>query len=377
MKIIAFYLPQFHEIPENNEWWGEGFTEWVNVKKAQSLFPGHIQPRVPLGDNYYNLLDTDVIRWQADLAKKYGVYGFCFYHYWFDGHMLLEKPVENFLKAIDIEQNFCICWANEHWTNAWVSGKNKVLIEQRYGGKKEWKEHFDYLLPYFKDKRYIKEDNMPLFVLYRPEIVECLNEMLDYWNELAIEAGFSGIKFAYQHIDFDLIENKDDSRFTYDIEYQPTYAQALLRQKKHTMLRKLKRKISFIAEKYFKLDIRYVHAEKLIKFDYDEIWNYILNMKPVSTKSLPGAYVNWDNTPRRGDKGIVHLNVTPEKFKNYLSQQIKRAKEDYHTDKLFLFAWNEWAEGGFLEPDEEWKYSMLEAVKEALEINNEFESNRI
>lgn len=373
MKIIAFYLPQFHEIPENNEWWGEGFTEWVNVKKAQPLFEGHIQPRTPLNKNYYNLLDVDVMRWQADLAKKYGIYGFCFYHYWFDGHMLLQKPIENFLANTDIDQHFCICWANEHWTNAWVSGQNKVLIEQKYGGEKEWKEHFDYLLPYFKDKRYIIEDNMPLFVIYRPGIIDCLNSMLDYWNELAKEAGFAGIKFAYQHVDFDLQEDKDDSRFTYDIEYQPTYAQTFLRQKNHTTLRKIKRKIAYFAEKYLKLDLRYVGAEGLIKFDYDNIWQYILNMKPVSPKSVPGAYVNWDNTPRRGSKGIVHLNVTPEKFQNYLSLQIKRAKEVYHSDKIFMFAWNEWAEGGFLEPDEEWKYSMLEAVKKALESNNEFE----
>lgn len=374
MKIIAFYLPQFHEIPENNEWWGKGFTEWVNVKKAQPLFEGHIQPRKPLNDNYYNLLDKDTIKWQSEIAKKHGIYGFCFYHYWFDGHMLLEKPVEMFLDSKDISQKFCICWANEHWTNAWVSGKNKVLIEQRYGGKKEWKEHFDYLLPYFKDNRYIKEDGMPLFVLYRPEIVDCLNEMLDYWNELAKEAGFLGIKFAYQHVDFDLQADRDDSRFTYDIEYQPTYAQALIRQQKHTTLRKIKRKIALIAEKYFKIDIRYLHAESLIKFDYDQIWKYIVNMQPVSSKSIPGAYVNWDNTPRRGNKGIVHTGVSPEKFEKYLSMQIRHAKEIYHSDKIFMFAWNEWAEGGFLEPDQEWEYQMLEAVKNALEKNNEWEA---
>lgn len=373
MKVIAFYLPQFHEIPENNEWWGKGFTEWVNVKKAESLFEGHIQPRIPLNNNYYNLLDNDVLHWQVNLANQYGVYGFCFYHYWFDGHMLLEKPVEMYLNDKSLKKQFCLCWANEHWTNAWVSGKNKVLIEQRYGNKKEWKEHFDYLLPFFKDDRYIKENNKPLFVIYRPEIIECLNPMLDLWNELAKKEGFDGLCFAYQHIDFDLKKKKDDSRFTYDIEYQPTYAQTLIRQQRFLILRKMKRKVAFLAEKYLKLDLRYIHNNSLIKFNYDEIWKYIINMKPVSKKSIPGAYVNWDNTPRRGDKGIVHTDVTPEKFEQYFIKQIEHARNVYHSDKIFIFAWNEWAEGGFLEPDEQWKYGMLEAIRNALVKTNEFE----
>ena len=192
MKIITFYLPQFHEIPENNEWWGKGFTEWVNVKKAQPLYEGHEQPRVPLNENYYNLLDPNVQVWQAKIAKEYGVYGFCYYHYWFNGKLLLEKPMENMLKNRDIDIPFCVCWANEPWTRAWV-GETKVLIPQLYGEKREWKEHFDYLLPFFKDSRYICDDGKPLVVIYRPEVIECLNEMLDYWNELAIQEGFEGV----------------------------------------------------------------------------------------------------------------------------------------------------------------------------------------
>lgn len=150
MNVIAFYLPQFHAIPENDEWWGEGFTEWTNMKKAKPLFKGHNQPRVPLSGNYYDLLNPETLRWQVDLANRYGIGGFCFYHYWFDGHMLLEKPVEMFLADNSLELPFCICWANEHWTNQWVSGENKVLIEQRYGGEAEWREHFEYLLPFLR-----------------------------------------------------------------------------------------------------------------------------------------------------------------------------------------------------------------------------------
>ena len=154
MKIIAFYLPQFHNIPENDEWWGNGFTEWTNVKKAKPIFEGHQQPKVPLNNNYYNLLDDNVKVWQADLAKKYGVYGFCYYHYWFNGKMLLEKPMEQMLENKEVDIPFCISWANEPWTKAWVGDEKKMLIAQEYGQEEEWKEHFMYLLPFFKDERY-------------------------------------------------------------------------------------------------------------------------------------------------------------------------------------------------------------------------------
>lgn len=368
MKIIAFYLPQFHEIPENNEWWGKGFTEWVNVRNAKPIFEGHNQPRVPLDNNYYDLSDNSVMDWQINLAKEYGIYGFCFYHYWFDGHLLLEKPIEAFLSNKKQQMPFCICWANEHWTNAWVSKENKVLIEQRYGEKKEWCEHFNYLLQYFNDDRYIKNNNKPFVVIYRPEIIECLNPMLDYWQELAVKNGFDGLEFAYQHASFYMYPNRDESRFTYNIEYQPIYAQTLLAQKKFGFLRKLKREISGFAERRMGIDIRHV-ADRLIMYDYDEVWDYILNMSPTTNHSIPGAFVDWDNTPRRGKKGSLFVGVSPEKFQEYMTKQIRRAKNVYHTDMLFIFAWNEWAEGGYLEPDETNRYKYLEAIKYALEAN--------
>ncbi|RRQ78488.1 glycoside hydrolase family 99-like domain-containing protein, partial [Enterococcus faecium] len=198
MRVIAFYLPQFHEIPENNEWWGEGFTEWTNVKTARPLYSGHYQPREPINDNYYDLLNDDVKEWQVSIAKKNGIYGFCFYHYWFDGKMLLEKPVEQFLKNKNLDINFCLSWANEPWTKAWVSKNDSILIEQNYGNEENWEKHFDYLLPFFKDSRYICNDGKPLFVIYRPEQIGCLNEMLDYWQILAKKNGLAGIDFAYQ-----------------------------------------------------------------------------------------------------------------------------------------------------------------------------------
>lgn len=374
MKIITFYLPQFHEIPENNEWWGKGFTEWVNVKKAQPLYEGHEQPRVPLNENYYNLLDPNVQVWQAKIAKEYGVYGFCYYHYWFNGKLLLEKPMENMLKNRDIDIPFCVCWANEPWTRAWV-GETKVLIPQLYGEKREWKEHFDYLLPFLKDSRYICDDGKPLVVIYRPEVIECLNEMLDYWNELAIQEGFEGLTYAYQNIDFDLKADKDDSRFKYNIEFQPLYARHDMFKNNHKYIKALRRKVAAFVEKNFGFDLmRYGVGffNKSNQISYDEAWNKILTRKPETEKNVPGAFVGWDNTPRKGERGEIFVGDTPEKFEKYLTQQIIRAKNIYSKDMIFMYAWNEWAEGGYLEPDTRSGYKNLEAIKNALKSTNEF-----
>lgn len=374
MKIIAFYLPQFHCIPENDQWWGEGFTEWTNVKNAKPLFSGHNQPRVPLNKNYYNLLNHDTMRWQVDLANKYGIYGFCMYHYWFDGKMLLEKPVDAFLEDKSLKTHYCLCWANEHWTNAWAAKNPKVLIEQKYGGKKEWKEHFEYFLNHFKDERYIKEDNKPLLVIYRPELIDCLKDMMDYWNILAKENGFSGINYAYQHVSYTLSPKCDESLFTYAIEYQPNCAQTFMElDGGSTSLKKIKKQIVIFFEDKLHLDLREAKKKMspLKHFSYDDIWKFILNMSPRNEKCIPGAFVNWDNTPRRKNAGFVIDGATPKKFKKYLKNQIKRAKNLYKKDMIFVFSWNEWAEGGYLEPDEHDKYGYLEAVKQALDETNE------
>ncbi|NQJ22121.1 glycoside hydrolase family 99-like domain-containing protein [Streptococcus suis] len=374
MRPIAFYLPQFHAIPENDEWWGEGFTEWTNMKAATPLFDGHLQPRIPLDKNYYNLLDEKTMEWQVELAKKYGLYGFCFYHYWFNGHMLLEKPMEMMLNNPNINFPYMICWANEPWTNAWkADGNEKTLIAQHYGREKEWKQHFEYLLQFFKDKNYIVENNKPMLLIYRPEIIECLNEMLDYWNELAIEAGFSGIDFAYQQVSYYLLDNKDESRFKYRVEYQPGYARYDVQKQSAGLsqyLLPIKTKIRNIVygfDKKAKTNLSSKLTRQKLSFeDYDELCQSIINRKADDEKSVAGMFVDWDNTPRRGDRGRVCLGSTPEKFQHYMTEQIKNVNENYQNDMLFIFAWNEWAEGGYLEPDERNKYGYLEALKAAL-----------
>lgn len=373
MKIIAYYLPQFYETPYNNEWWGKGFTEWTNVKKAKPLFDNHVQPRIPLNNYYYDLSDSNTMRWQINLAHKYGVYGFCIYHYWFDGKLLLDKPIENLLNDKTLDIHFCFSWANEPWTNGWVSNNAKVLMAQRYGGEEEWKAHFDYLLPYFQDARYIKINGKPLFVIYKTDIVPNLNEMVDYLNELAQKNGFPGICFAYQHLYMNEVSMPDDSRFDYNINFEPIYAYRDLTYNNHRILRKIKQKISRFLTMHTKINIERVSLNKGLQLpNYVQTWEKIIKRKPTSEKDIPGAFVDWDNTPRRGENGKVYVGANPTTFKEYLSKQIKHAKKDYHKDMIFMYAWNEWAEGGYLEPDTRFNYGYLEAIKEALEENDEF-----
>ena len=180
IKLISFYLPQFHTIPENDKWWGEGFTEWTNVRKAQPLFPGHDQPRIPL-EGEYNLMEDSVKIRQAELAKQHGVFGFCYYHYWFKGgRQLLEKPAQQMLANRDVDLPFCFCWANENWSKNWDGGNREVIMEQDYGTRSDWEKHFQYLLPFFRDERYITVDGKPLFVIYKPEQIIDLFQMVGY-----------------------------------------------------------------------------------------------------------------------------------------------------------------------------------------------------
>ena len=368
MKIIAFYLPQYHAIPENDKWWGKGFTEWVNLKKAKPLFEGHYQPRIPLNYHYYNLLDEKELAWQANLAKEYGIYGFCIYHYWFTGHMLLEKPTELLLKNKSINIPFCLCWANESWTRAWASKSDQFLLKQANGDETDWMNHFEYTLPFFKDDRYIRINGKPLYVIYRPELFPNIDRMISLWNKLAKEKGIEGISFAYQTVQNNLLS---EGAFSYRIEYQPNYAVYDLNHNKYKFLKKIK----YFLTKHLRplnINLEYVHPEGLIKRDYNDIWKAVLERKPTDNKAIPGAFVDWDNTPRKGNRGSLMEGFSVEKFRENLSKQLINAKENYKSDYLFIFAWNEWTEGGYLEPDERDCYGRLEAVREALCETHEF-----
>lgn len=375
MKIIPLYLPQFHCIPENDKWWGKGFTEWVNVRNAKPLFEGHHQPRVPLNNNYYDLSDVETLKWQCKLAKDHGIYGFCMYHYWFNGHLLLEKPMEMLLAHPEIDIKYCISWANHDWTDAWKAkdGNCQTLIAHDFDDEQDWVNHFNYMLPFFKDPRYMTECNKPLMVIYVPNIIRKLNKMLDLWTKMAQEAGFDGLTYIYQSATSAIDNTWDKSRFSYGVEMNPQYVERVFNKRKETISPRLL-KYSRLIKKIFHINRQLLpsHSSKEVRrISYDECWENILKLKPQSDKMIPCAFTDWDNTPRHRKNGYVFDGVTPEKFKYYFGKLVEKAKTEYSSDMIFVFAWNEWAEGGYLEPDELYKHGFLEAIKQTIITSNE------
>ncbi len=359
MKIIAFYLPQFHRLEVNDKNWGLGFTEWENVKKAKGLYRDHVQPKIPYRNNYYDLENTDTIKWQCELANRYGIYGFCFYHYWFNGKPIMEKPIENLLKDPSIKINYCLSWANESWYKK-TKLRKELILKQEYGDQEEWKKHCQFLLPYLLDKRYIKIDGKPILIVYRPELIDTLEKMLTYINNYMSEHGVGELCYIYQYNKYNHQKDKGGELFSYGIEYQPTYS-------KYKQMRTPLMMIKKMSNLLFARDKANYSRFPLLSLSYDSTWKRILKHSPADSKMLPGAFVNWDNTPRYGKRGSFYYNYSVEKFEKYLALQIKHTKNVYKKDFLFLFAWNEWGEGGYLEPDEKEGYARLEAVKKALE----------
>lgn len=384
MKVIAFYLPQFHNIPENDIWWGKGYTEWTSLKRGEKLIENQYQPRIPLNHNYYDLTDIDVMKWQVELAKKYGIYGFCFYHYWFNGHLLLETPLEQFLSHTEIDFPFYLCWANERWTTIWEGESNpKVLIEHNYEVEKDIDRHFMYYLKYFKDFRYMKINNKPILCILNPLSirVKTLKNTLKRWEQMAIDSGFNGIVFTYQSAEA-MCFMSDDYRncFDYGIEYEPAYVQCLdsdiLYERKRFAKSRLKHwlanRFPFLKAIYKIQNFNQEYEEEIAGVkeirDYDHEWEKLLAITHDDyAKYIPGGFVDWDNTPRRGRKGKVILGASPEKFEQYFEKLVIKTRDVYKKDMVALFAWNEWSEGGYLEPDERWGYGYLEAIYNVLQ----------
>ena len=353
MKIIAYFLPQFHEIKENNEWWGKGFTEWTNVKKGKKLFKGHNQPKVPLGNNYYDLSEKETMIWQTELAKKYGIDGFCYYHYWFSGRKILEKPAENLLKWKDINQNFCFCWANHDWRKTW-NGTNEILIKQTYGDIEEWENHFQYLLPFFKDERYIKIDNKPVFMFFSSKNIEKNEKRVDYYNKRCRENGFDGI---YIIESLNLKNEKNHLKNSEAVVLrEPSIAwdkQNIFIKILHQLKRKFRKNYLYFPSKYKFSSI----AQKSL--------SYAKAFESEKTIFL-GSFTEWDSTTRHGRRGYIINHKNKEEFKDYLNAQFEIASKK-KIEYIFMNAWNEWAEGMYLEPDEENKFYYLETIKEVKE----------
>lgn len=351
MKVLAMYLPQFHRVKENDEWWGDGFTDWVSAKNAVPLFEGHYQPRIPKNKKFYDLMNKGTLEWQASLMHQYGVDGMCFYHYWFkDGRKILERPAENLLQWKDVAMPFCFYWANETWAYSWSNikdknvwmnkGENKeyggedgILLKQEYGNETEWEKHLDYLVPFFKDSRYIKIDNKPLFLIYKSADIDCLADMLTFWRRKICEFGFDGI-----YVIGSFCDAKSGDVVDAELCLEPPGG-----------MRNLYRDYT---------------REGLYRIQYEDVWEKILKEGSLAAKTYFGGFVGFDDTPRRGNKGIVVENETPEVFCEYLSKLM--AKNAVHgNDMVFINAWNEWGEGMYLEPDELYGTAFLEAITKA------------
>lgn len=353
IRAIAYYLPQFHQIPENDKWWGEGFTEWVNVKKATPMYTGHEQPKIPY--EYYDLSEPDTLHSQISMAKQYNLHGFCFHYYWFKGKRLLETPIECFLDDKSSRANFpfMLCWANENWTRRWDGRDEDVLIHQEHSIKDHQNVTRD-LFRYFKDSRYIKFQDKPVFVLYRPQIIQQLERLIEILRAQAIAHGFPGIHivttnaFGFTEID------------CYDLDGVAEFPPHCLA------------KINALSN----ADVKNIHDDFTgTIYDYHHcVQANLKNYNHIKTNQkehayYPGVFPSWDNTARRQHNGHVCAGANSTDFHEWLTGAMQLTSSHNTSDDSFVFinAWNEWAEGAFLEPDTVNGYSSLETLKSALE----------
>lgn len=355
--IIAFYLPQYHPTPHNNEWWGEGFTEWTNVAKAKRLYPGHYQPKVPADLGFYDLRLPEVRKKQAELAKEAGVSGFCYYHYWFgNGRQELEIPFKQVVESGEPDFPFCLCWANESWSRKFWNkdgslADSQLLIEQVYPGETDIRKHFETLLSAFIDSRYIKIEGKPLFVVYRPLAYQDLPNMICIWNDLARENGLPGFYFVGYTLD---VESEYDSIKALGVD-----AVCSCRMRRH--------KIGTMAWLVRKLLSLITHMPEL--YNYRKVYPTLIGKEEAEREDVfPTLMPNWDHTPRSGANGYLFTNSTPELFKKHVVDVLSKISGKPKEKQIcFLKSWNEWGEGNYMEPDLRYGKGYIKALREALE----------
>jgi 2-polyprenyl-3-methyl-5-hydroxy-6-metoxy-1,4-benzoquinol methylase len=339
LKFIAFYLPQYHPIPENDAWWGKGFTEWSNTSRAKPLFPGHYQPHEPADFGYYDLRVRDVQREQIDYASRFGIDAFCFHFYWFGGHRLLERPLEDFLADTNADIEFCLCWANENWTRRWDAAEHEVLIEQTYSPKNDI-DLIEDLLPYFRDPRYLRVKGAPVLIVYRPQQIPDVASTVRRWRQYCRANGIGEI-----HLVAALTHGNDDFEvFGFDagVEFPPHNI--------HTQ--NLRDKVGADRE-----------LTGLIT-SYGDVARTCLNRDYSQRQVYRTVFPSWDNTARIGERAIVVLDSTPENYERWLAEAAFSTIADRAPGErlLFINAWNEWAEGCHLEPDKKFGTRFLEAT---------------
>ncbi|GAB4178257.1 MAG: glycoside hydrolase family 99-like domain-containing protein [Rhodocyclaceae bacterium] len=348
-RLIAFHLPQFHPTPENDAWWGKGFTEWTNVAKAQPLYPGHYQPHIPADLGFYDLRLPEARAAQAALAREYGVEGFCYYHYWFgNGRRMLERPVNEILASGEPDFPFCLCWANHSWNSAW-QGTRDTLIEQTYPGMDDHAAHFDWLLKAFTDRRYLRLGGKPIFVIYMPDDIPDVRKVVDFWRERALKAGLPGLYLIGVSHRSERWDPRTRGLDASTLQALPTINGRIPR-------RYLGTKLKLLLEG---------NRHRLSIYDYEEVLPILLRSKPADWPDYPLVLPNWDNTPRSGMRGLVLHGSTPELFRTHLREALRRVEERPPEERIvFVKAWNEWAEGNHLEPDLKWGHGYLRVMRE-------------
>ena len=358
-RLIAYYLPQFHPIPENDEWWGKGFTEWTNVTKAVPLFKGHRQPLLPGELGFYDLRLPEVREQQANLAKEYGIESFCYWHYWFGhGKKLLERPFMEMVESGAHDMGFCLAWANQTWGGlSYGDGFERILIEQQYGGPADHEAHFNYLLPAFLDKRYTRIDDKPVFQINSPLHVPELASFMQQWNDLAVRNGLKGIYFiAHELPGFDYKKHGYNGvNFKTPMHLFNRYPQSMIDK----MLRKKTKWTKEVLMRYFKKPRLYDYRKVVAVSNYSYL--------PKDENVFPVAIPNWDHTPRSKRKADIIYNSTPGLFEENLQHCYDYIQAN-PADKqvIFIKSWNEWAEGNILEPDALHGRGYLEAVRNFL-----------
>jgi len=363
IKFLAYYLPQFHPIPENDQWWGKGFTEWNNVVKAKPLFKGHCQPILPSHLGFYDLRVPEVKIAQAELAKEYGVDGFIYYQYWFGkDKMLLERPAEEMLKDKKVVLPFCFCWANETWKGIWHGVDNpEILMEQHYDGEQGYREYFKYLLPFFKDSRYIKVDNKPMFHILRVDDIPELEIFINVFNSLAQKSGFDGVYFVStltSSYDFVLANKTISGQVGLDTFWRMRYNQNTYFSD-NSYLQRIELKI----KKFIGYTNKIGERKRPLIFDYKKGVSK-LNIKFPHKKYIACVFPNWDNSARSGKKSLIFKNSNPKFWQEYLQKVTDELlKNPDNPPFIFIKSWNEWAEGNYLEPDVKFGLGWLQAVK--------------
>jgi lipopolysaccharide biosynthesis protein len=361
VRLIAFYLPQYHPIPENDQWWGAGFTEWTNVTKARPLFRGHYQPHLPADLGFYDLRVPEVREIQAALAREYGIYGFCYHHYWFHGRRLLHRPFEEVLASARPDFPFCLCWANETWNRVWDGNDHEVLIAQTHSHDDDL-AHISALIPAFRDRRYIRIHGKPLFLVYRTDRLPNPRRTAAIWRGEAARAGIDDLFLAaVESHDHDI--KPAEIGFDACVEFAPNWRGMFrprfsqFRRKRYTLLRKM----GVIPQGYVENNV----------FDYQAMVDHMLETQPPAHRYFLGVTPSWDNTSRRPGNARILLGSTPQKYESWLRTVVGRTTERFSSDERIVFvnAWNEWGEGCHLEPDLRWGRAYLEATRRALQAS--------